>query len=273
MPGTLYIVATPLGNLQDFSPRAIETLRTADLIAAEDTRVTLKLLYKFEIKNTLISYNKNNARQRGEELLALLLEGKSVALVSDAGTPAISDPGEELVALALAHHITIAPIPGCSAVTTALSVCGLPTGRFCFEGFLPVQKSGRRERLISLQDETRTLIFYEAPHKLQKTLEDLLKAFGNRRISILRELTKLHEEIILTTIEAAIARYEETQPRGEFVLVLEGAAEKEPELQDIEIDQSLSAKDNAKAAKDAGLSRNEAYKLALQKKKEERQGE
>ena len=266
MPGSLYIVATPIGNLGDFSARGIDTLRSADIVAAEDTRVTLKLFYKFDIKKPCISYNKTNCEKRGQELLTMLLDGQSVALVSDAGTPAISDPGEALVALALANGVSVVPVPGCCAAITALSVCGLGTGRFCFEGFLSVQKSGRQKRLAGLAQETRTMVFYEAPHKLMGTLQDFLKVFGERRISILRELTKLHEQNMLTTLSGAIDYFSQTPPRGEFVLVVEGAPDVVEKIAPA-IDDSLSSKDNAKAAKAAGLSRNEAYKLSLKHKK------
>ena len=222
--GTLYIVGTPIGNLGDFSPRAIEILKTVDFIAAEDTRVTLKLLNHFEIRNTLISYHEHNAAARGPELLERLLNGENGAIVTDAGMPCISDPGEQIVKDAIARGITVTPVPGASACVTALAVSGQDTARFVFEGFLPVPKKERRERLEFLQGETRTVIFYEAPHKLRGTLDDLCAAFGaERSITLCRELTKLHEEITKTTIGEAVRYYEQNDPRGEYVLVMAGA--------------------------------------------------
>ena len=225
MAGTLYLVGTPIGNLGDFSPRAIETLRSVDFIAAEDTRVTLKLLNHFEIKKPLICYFEHNRAEMGEKLLSRLLGGESCALVTDAGMPAISDPGEDIVRQCAEHGVTVAAVPGPSALVTALAMSGLPTQRFTFEGFLSVSGKSRREHLESLKSETRTMIFYEAPHKLLRTLQDFLDTFGDRDISLCRELTKLHEEIIRTTLSAAVARYTETPPKGEFVLVLRGKEE------------------------------------------------
>lgn len=265
----LYIVATPIGNLQDLSPRGVETLREADFIAAEDTRVTQKLLTHFGISKPMVSYYAHNLRAKGDEIMARLEQGQVCALVSDAGTPAVSDPGEVLVSACRAAGIPVHPVPGCCAAVSALSVSGLPTGRFCFEGFLPVQKAERRARLEALSGETRTMIFYEAPHKLKNTLNDLARAFGeDRRVFLGRELTKLHEEGIRTTLGEAVARYEETEPRGEFVLCLEGAApEKAPVLTAEEAAEGLSAdaslRDNTEKARKQGLSRNEAYRAAL----------
>ena len=221
--GTLYIVGTPIGNLGDFSPRAIEILKTVDFIAAEDTRVTLKLLNHFEIRNTLISYHEHNAAARGPELLERLLNGENGAIVTDAGMPCISDPGEQIVREAHERGIRVVPIPAASACVTALAASGQPTARFVFEGVLPVPKRDRRERLAFLQNETRTMIFYEAPHKLRGTLDDLAAAFGaDRSVSLCRELTKLHEEIKKTTLGEAVAFYKDNDPRGEYVLVLAG---------------------------------------------------
>lgn len=225
----LYLVGTPIGNLSDFSPRAIETLRTVDFIAAEDTRVTLKLLNRFEISKPMVSYYQHNLRERGEQIVTRILSGESCALVTDAGMPAISDPGEDLVRLCAEAGIEIVSVPGPSAVITALAMSGLNTSRFTFEGFLSTNRQSRREHLEFLAAERRTMIFYEAPHKLRTTLNDLTAAFGQeRRIALCRELTKLHEEVIRTTLGLAVARYadaDSTAPRGEFVLVVEGAPE------------------------------------------------
>ena len=230
MSGTLYLVATPIGNLGDFSPRAEETLRGADFIAAEDTRVSLRLLNHFGIKKSLVSYHEHNQASAGQAILARLLEGESCALVTDAGTPAISDPGEGLVRLCAENGVTVISIPGCCAAVNALAVSGLPTGRFTFEGFLSMNKKERREHLESLQYETRTMIFHEAPHKLQNTLKDFLETFGpERRISLCRELTKKHETVFLTTFSEALIYYKENPPRGECVLVLEGRSREEAE--------------------------------------------
>ena len=226
MAGTLYLVPTPIGNLGDISPRAKKTLAEVDFIAAEDTRVTLKLLNHLEIKKPLVSYYEHNKAESGPRIVERLLAGECCALVTDAGSPAISDPGEDLVALCAKADICVCAIPGPCAVVTALSVSGLPTGRFCFEGFLSTNKKSRREHLDSLKGEMRTMIFYEAPHKLQNTLKDLCAAFGTeRRISLCRELTKLHEQILRMTLGEALAYYTENDPRGEYVLVLEGAPE------------------------------------------------
>lgn len=222
---TLYLVATPIGNLSDLSPRAREVLSTVDFIAAEDTRVTQKLLNACELpKKPMISYYEHNRRARGEAVLEKLLAGETCALVTDAGTPAVSDPGEDLVALCAEHDVPVIPIPGCCAAVCALAASGLPTGRWCFEGFLSVNKKARREHLDTLQGEKRTMIFYEAPHKLTGTLADLAQVFGGeRRISLCRELTKLHEEILRMTLAEAAAYYETQPPRGEYVLIVEGA--------------------------------------------------
>ncbi len=241
MSGRLTLVGTPIGNLSDFSPRAVEALRACDFIAAEDTRVTLRLLNHFDIKKPLVSYYEHNKRARGEELCARLEAGENAVLVSDAGMPAISDPGEDLVALCHARGIPVGVVPGPSAVVTALAVSGLPTGRFTFEGFLSMNKRGRREHLASLREETRTMVFYEAPHKLPSTLEDLYEALGDRRISLVRELTKIHEEIIRTTLAQAARRFREETPRGEFVLVVEGAAPAPPAIGTMEEAVALAA--------------------------------
>ena len=227
MAGILYLVATPIGNLGDFTPRAVETLENADFIAAEDTRVSMKLLNHFGVKKPLISYHEHNHVTAGQSVLNRLLAGESCALMTDAGTPAISDPGEDLVRLCAENGVEVRAIPGCCAAVNALAVSGLPTGRFTFEGFLTVNKKSRREHLNSLKSETRTMIFHEAPHKLRTTLNDLTEAFGpDRRISLCRELTKLHEEVLRFTLAEAVSYYEENAPKGEYVLVVAGAAPK-----------------------------------------------
>lgn len=229
MAGTLYLVATPIGNLGDFSPRAAETLETVDFIAAEDTRVTVKLLNHLGIKKPMVSYYRHNADTRGDELVDRLLAGESCALVTDAGTPAISDPGEELVAQCAAQNIPVVAIPGACAFVNALAVSGLPTGRFTFEGFLAMNKKNRKAHLESLKHEERTMVFHEAPHKLRATLDDLSAAFGpDRRVALCRELTKLHEEIWKTSLGEAVAHYAANEPRGEYVLVMAGAPAAEP---------------------------------------------
>ena len=225
MAGTLYLVATPIGNLGDLSPRGADTLAQVDFIAAEDTRVTVKLLNHLGIKKPMVSYHRHSGESRGAELTARLLAGEDCALVTDAGTPAISDPGEELVAHCAAQGIPVVAIPGACAFVNALAVSGLPTGRFTFEGFLPMNKKNRKAHLDSLRGEARTMVFHEAPHKLLATLKDLAEAFGpERRAALCRELTKLHEEVLRTTLGQALAHYTENPPKGEFVLVIQGAA-------------------------------------------------
>ena len=229
--GTIYIVGTPIGNLSDFSPRAIETLKAVDFIAAEDTRVTLKLLSHFDIHKPLVSYHEHNLRQRGEMIIQKVLSGEDAAVVSDAGMPCVSDPGEDIVRLAAAAGIRTVVIPGPSAAISALCISGLSTSRFAFEGFLSTNKKNRREHLQSLVNDTHTLIFYEAPHKLPDTLQDMAKAFGpERKISLCREMTKIHEEVVRTTLGEAAEYYAVNAPKGEFVLIIEGAKpETEPE--------------------------------------------
>jgi 16S rRNA (cytidine1402-2'-O)-methyltransferase len=230
MSGTLYLVATPIGNLGDFSPRAAETLRSADFIAAEDTRVSLKLLNHFDVKKPLVSYHEHNHVTAGQAILRRLLAGESCALVTDAGTPAVSDPGEDLVRLCAENGVEVLSIPGCCAAVNALAVSGLPTGRFTFEGFLSVNKKSRREHLDSLQGEERTMLFHEAPHKLRTTLDDLLRRLRpGPPVALCRELTKLHEETLRTTLGGAAEYYREKRAsRGEYVLVVAGAEAPEP---------------------------------------------
>ena len=274
MAGMLYLVPTPIGNLGDISPRAKKTLAEADFIAAEDTRVSLKLLNHLELKKPLVSYYEHNKNESGPRIVERLLAGESCALVTDAGSPAISDPGEDLVALCAKAGVCVCAIPGPCAAVTALSVSGLPTGRFCFEGFLSTNKKSRREHLDSLKSERRTMIFYEAPHKLQNTLKDLTDAFGpERRISLCRELTKLHEQILRMTLGEALAYYTENDPRGEYVLILEGAAEASVEALTLEDAVSLALERIASGAskKDAvrevsretGFPKNALYDAVL----------
>lgn len=276
MAGMLYLVPTPIGNLGDISQRCRETLEQADFIAAEDTRVTLKLLNFLGLKKSLVSYYEHNKAQKGGVILERILDGETCALVSDAGSPAISDPGEDLVRQCAEAGVTVCAIPGPCAVITALSISGLPTGRFCFEGFLSTAKKSRREHLEALQGETRTMIFYEAPHKLLSTLQDMAAAFGpDRQVSLCRELTKLHEEVIRTTLGEAVQRYTEQPPKGEFVLVLAGAAKAEKPAATLEdavsrvhalMETGLSRKDAVRqAAQELNLPKNEIYDAALEK--------
>ena len=274
MPGTLYLVPTPIGNLGDMSQRAAETLARADFVAAEDTRVTLKLLNHLGLKKPMVSYHRHNTETVGRAILNRLLAGESCALVTDAGTPAISDPGEELVARCAQEGIPVCAIPGPCALVTALAVSGQPTGRFTFEGFLAMNKRNRRAHLESLRGEERTMVFYEAPHKLADTLQDLAEAFGpGRPITLCRELTKLHEEIFRTTLGEAAAYYVANTPRGEFVLVVRGAPPREEQEATLEdglllVDklraEGLSLRDAVKrSAKELGLPRNRLYELAV----------
>lgn len=276
MSGMLYVVGTPIGNLSDFSPRAVETLEQADFIAAEDTRVTLKLLNHFGIKKPMVSYFEHNKYQRGEIICQRILEGETCALVSDAGMPAISDPGEMLVAQCAEKGIPVVVVPGPSAVVSALAVSGLPTGRFTFEGFLSTAKKSRREHLDEVRNEKRTMVFYEAPHKLPTTLEDMLAAWGDRRIAVVRELTKIHEEVRRTTLAEAAKYYRENTPKGEFVLVIEGAKEQQAEEMSLEqavelarelIRQGHSSSEAAKqAAQLSGKKKGELYRLLMEEK-------
>lgn len=270
--GTLYLCATPIGNLGDISKRCLEILESVDLIAAEDTRRTLQLLNHFGITKALTSYHEHNKKAKGEYIISLLLEGKNVAQVSDAGTPAISDPGEDLVKLAIENGIEVTSVPGPVAGITALILSGLPAARYAFEGFLSTNKRNRYEHLESVRNDTHTLIFYEAPHKLLTTLNDMRDVFGGeRRIALARELTKLHEEIIRTTINGAIEHYAEKSPRGEYVLVIEGSTETSEEecfWQDMSITEhvdkyiadGMAQKDAIKAAaQDRGVPKRDIY--------------
>ena len=273
MAGTLYLVATPIGNLGDFSPRGVETLERADFIAAEDTRVSMKLLNHFGIKKPLVSYHEHNRASAGQTILTRLLAGETCALVTDAGTPAISDPGEDLVRLCGENNIAVEAIPGCCAAICALAVSGLPTGRFTFEGFLPANKKERRTALLRLQGEERTMVFHEAPHKLRPTLADMLEVLGDRPVALCRELTKLHEETVRTTLAQAVALYQEKEPRGEYVLVVAGAEKAAAPA--VTLDQGVRQvlrlrqegvrmKDAVRrVAEDTGLPRNDLYNAAL----------
>ena len=275
----LYLVGTPIGNLSDLSERAVSTLASVDFIAAEDTRNSLKLLTHFGIKKSLVSYYEHNKRERGEIICKRILAGESCALITDAGMPAISDPGEDLVRLCRELNIPVISVPGPSAVITAAALSGLSVGRFCFEGFLSTNKNERRAHLEALKNEIRTVIFYEAPHKLRKTLGDLLEYFGkDRRICLCRELTKIHEEALLMTLEEAVDKYAELEPKGEFVLVLEGCGEVEQEhfWDDMTLEEHVShyvslghVKGEAVklCAKDRGLPKSAVYSQVCTKEK------
>lgn len=271
MPGILYIVATPIGNLEDITYRAVRILSEVDLIAAEDTRHTLKLLNHLGISKPLTSYFEHNKHEKGSYLIKELLEGKNIALVSDAGSPAISDPGEDLVREAVQNEIEVTSIPGPSAVVNALIISGLTTGRFAFEGFLPMNKRSRKERLLEIKNDPRTLVFYEAPHKLVYTLKDLLEFLGDRKISLAREMTKKYEEVVRTTLKEAVEKYSQEPPKGEFVLIVEGAVniqEVQTVWEEISIAQhieqyiksGLERKEAVKAvAKERGISKRDVY--------------
>lgn len=260
MSGTLYLCATPIGNLSDVSKRFLETLELVDMIACEDTRVTIKLLNHFNIKKQLTSYHEHNKHEKGEYLVSLLKEGKNVALVSDAGTPAISDPGEDLVRLCIENDITVTSIPGCVALINALILSGLSTKRFSFEGFLSVNKRHRKEHLQSLAKDTHTMIFYEAPHKLPYTLSDMAEVFGeNRKIALVRELTKLHEEVLRLTLGEAIEKFNEDKPRGEYVIIVDGCSEKEIKAEE-EWWSELSVNEHIESYIDKGMSSKDAIK-------------
>lgn len=273
MSGTLYLCATPIGNLGDVSARCLEILNTVDLIAAEDTRQTIKLLNHFGISKPLTSYHEHNKREKGEYIIGLLKQGKNIAQVSDAGTPAISDPGEDLVRLCIENDIDVTSIPGPVAGINALILSGLPTRRYAFEGFLSVNKRHRREHLESVRNDTHTLIFYEAPHKLKYTLADMYEVLGDRKIALVRELTKIHEEIVRCTLSEVQSLYEEKSPRGEYVIVIEGASETAAEAEekpwdnmsiaehvDKYIAEGMTSKDAVKqAAKDRGLAKRDVY--------------
>ncbi|MBQ8548520.1 MAG: 16S rRNA (cytidine(1402)-2'-O)-methyltransferase [Lachnospiraceae bacterium] len=279
MAGTLYLCATPIGNLDDITFRVLETLKNVDVIAAEDTRNSIKLLNRFEIKTPMTSYHEFNKYDKGRQLIEQLLEGKNIAVITDAGMPGISDPGEEMVKMAYEAGVTVTVLPGACACVTALTLSGLPTRRFCFEAFLPIDKKERKDVLAELVDETRTIVLYEAPHRLVKTLAELMEVLGDRRLTICRELTKKHEEAFRTTFSEALAFYEATEPKGECVLVIEGADREELRRAEQEsfaelsleehmeryLSQGMSKKDAMKAvAADRGVSKREIYAMLLE---------
>ena len=274
----LYLVGTPIGNLGDLSPRCKEILETVDFIAAEDTRNTLKLLNHLGIKKPMMSYFEHNKRERGEMIVERIIAGEACALITDAGMPAISDPGEDIVRICAEKGVPVSVVPGPCAAVCALAMSGLFTGKFVFEGFLSTANNERREALEALKNETKTIIFYEAPHKLRATLADLKKAFGNRKISLCRELTKLNEEVLRMTLDGAIAYYEENQPRGEYVLIMEGASKEEQkanafwanmdEMQHVQyyLDSGMGKSDAIKAAaKDRGVGKSDIYNIVMKK--------
>lgn len=260
MAGILYLCATPIGNLQDMSFRVLETLKTVDLIAAEDTRNSVKLLNHFDIHTPMTSYHEYNKYDKANVLIADLKEGKNIALITDAGTPAISDPGEVLVKMAREEGITVTSLPGPCALITALTLSGLPTRRFVFEGFLPKEKKERKEVLSSLQNEVRTVILYEAPHHLKGTLKELREALGNREVVLCRELTKKFEEAVSFMLDDALSYFEEHEPKGEYVLVLRGADATELMLREKERYENLSLSEHVKMYEDQGMDRKEAMK-------------
>lgn len=276
--GKLFLCATPIGNLKDMTPRVVETLQEADLIAAEDTRNSIKLLNRFDIHTPMTSYHEYNKVEKAKFLIEQMNMGKDVALITDAGTPAISDPGEVLVRMCHEAGITVTSLPGASACITALTLSGLSTGRFCFEGFLPADKKEKREILEDLQKESRTIILYEAPHRLTRTLDELYEALGDRKLTLCRELTKKFEEVVPTTLAEACAIFRDREPRGEYVLVIEGKSladfkhEKERDWQSVSIgehmaiyeEQGIGHKEAMKqVAKDRGISKREVYQYLL----------
>lgn len=260
MAGILYLCATPIGNLEDMTFRAVRILREADLIAAEDTRNSIKLLSHFEIRTPMTSYHEYNKIEKGKKLTALLLEGKNIALITDAGTPGISDPGEELVKMCHEAGVTVTAVPGAAACVTALTISGLPTRRFAFEAFLPSDKKERREVLEELKDETRTIVIYEAPHRLMRTLEELLETLGDRQVSVCRELTKKHETVCQATLEEACAYYRAHEPRGECVLVIRGRSREELRRESQRKWEELSLEEHMRYYADQGADRKEAMK-------------
>ena len=255
MSGKLYVVGTPIGNLSDISPRGVKTLGEVDFIAAEDTRVTAKLLNHFDIKKPLVSYYEHNKREKGAVITGRILSGENCAIVTDAGMPCISDPGEDLIRDCLNLGIPVESVPGPTAFATALAISGIETGRFTFEGFLSVNKPSRKERLEELKDEKRTMVFYEAPHKLRNTLKDLYSYFGDREIAIVKELTKIHETVLRTTLKGAVEYFETEIPKGEYVLIVKGKSE--TEKRPVTLEQAV---ENAKELIKKGASVNEAAK-------------
>lgn len=277
--GTLYLCATPIGNLEDMTWRAVRTLKEADLIAAEDTRNSIKLLNHFDIHTPMTSYHEFNKIEKGRTLVKRLLEGQNIALITDAGTPGISDPGEELVRMCRDSGIAVTSVPGACACVTALTMSGLPTRRFCFEAFLPTDKKERRAVLSELREETRTTIIYEAPHRLLRTLQELLEALGDRRLTVCKELTKKHETVFATTLEDAVLYYEKNEPRGEYVLVMEGRSrasleeERQKSFQEMSLQEHMAMYENQgmdrkeamkQVAKDRGAGKREIYQALLE---------
>lgn len=260
MSGMLYLCATPIGNLADMTPRVIETLREVDLIAAEDTRNSIKLLNHFEISTPMTSYHEYNKVEKAHQLIAKMREGQNIALITDAGTPAISDPGEVLVRMCNEEGITVTSLPGPSALIVALTLSGLPTRRFCFEGFLPSDKKEKALVLEELKEETRTIILYEAPHHLVKTLEELYKTLGNRKITLCRELTKKFETVIPTTLKDALERYEAEEPRGEYVLVLEGKSFEQKKEESIKTWEEMTIEEHMAYYEAQGMDNKSAMK-------------
>lgn len=260
MTGTLYLCATPIGNLGDMTPRVIETLREVDMIAAEDTRNSIKLLNYFEIKTPMTSYHEYNKIEKADQIVAWIREGKNIALVTDAGTPAVSDPGEVLVAKCMEAGVPVTSLPGCCACITALTLSGLPTRRFCFEGFLPADKKERKLVLEELKRETRTIVLYEAPHHLKKTLRQLFEELGQRRITLCRELTKRFETVFATTLEDVQLYYKENEPKGEYVLVLEGQSRKCRQQEEQAEWEILSIEEHMKIYEDQGMEKKAAMK-------------
>lgn len=260
MTGTLYLCATPIGNLRDMTPRVVDTLREVDMIAAEDTRNSIKLLNYFEIKTPMTSYHEYNKVEKAEQIISWLQAGKNIALITDAGTPAISDPGEVLVDKCLKAGIPVTSLPGCCACITALTLSGLPTRRFCFEGFLPADKKEKKFILDELQRETRTIILYEAPHHLKRTLAEIYEVLGERRITLCRELTKRFETVFPTTLESALSYYEENEPKGEYVLVIEGLDRNQIKQDARKEWEKLSIEEHMKIYENQGIERKEAMK-------------
>lgn len=261
MAGILYLVATPIGNLEDMTYRAVRILREADLIAAEDTRNSIRLLNHFEIKTPMTSYHEHNKYEKAEELVGRLVSGKNIAVITDAGTPGISDPGEELVRQCYEAGVRVVPVPGACAAVNALVASGLPTRRFAFEAFLPMDKKERRAVLDELSTETRTIIIYEAPHRLKKTLHELFTVLGDRRANVCRELTKKHEQLFLTTLKAAYDFYDENEPRGECIIVLEGAARESLLAKDFEKWRDISVTEHISMRMSEGMDKKTAVRI------------
>ena len=264
--GTLYIIGTPIGNLEDITLRALKTLQEVDIILAEDTRQTLKLLNHFQIEKKLISYHRHNEEEKIHQVVTLLNEGKNLGLVSDAGMPIISDPGQKLICYLVENQYKIVTIPGVTALITAIVKSGLDSTRFTFEGFLSVNKKQRRKRLEGLQKETRTMIFYEAPHKILVTLQDILTALGNRKICLARELTKVHEEYRYTTVQEAIEKIEQEGIRGEIVLLVAGIDEEELQIEEKEMLRQKSSREMVEEYRKKGMDKKEAIKLVAKQK-------